>query len=105
VSFLIKLIQSAAIPDGAFYQKGLSIAVQRDGISRVGLDLYGISTSLGSEADEFERFVESAVVIGGDFRDNICGLVFGDKAVLELEGRCGGHVYDLSMRLRSSGVN
>ncbi|MNE80291.1 hypothetical protein D3C80_1768450 [compost metagenome] len=79
IGLLIELVECCAIPDGALIDlEILIVAIQGDGVGRVGLDLDGIGTTCLGRAYRRQRRLQGVAMVGRQFGD--------DEAAIRIDG-------------------
>ncbi len=65
IGFLIELIERSSVPDGAFVDlEAFVVAVQGDGIGRIGLQLHRVRTGFFGRMDDLYCPVVILIVVG-----------------------------------------
>ncbi len=91
---LVELIQRLAVPQSALDLEDLLVAVQRQGVGGVGLQLDGVGAGFGGDLDGAQRPVDVAQMVGRQLGDDERRLAGTDAATGDVElgqGRWWGH--------------
>ena len=83
VGLLVQVVKRAAVPQPTTDTEIFRIAVQRDGVGAVGLQLDGIGAGLFGGLDNFEGSFNVAVVVGGHFCDDVGRMRRVDNSIVD----------------------
>ena len=82
VRFAIEVVELPPGPGAALDHEAGPVMVDRQRVRRVGLQLDGVGAGLRRRVDHRQRAVEAAVVVAGQFADDIGRLVGPDAAAV-----------------------
>ena len=69
---VVEVVEGAALPEGAgTHDERRTGEIERHAVGRVGLELHGIRTGLGGEADDLLRGRQRAAVVGRQLGDDV----------------------------------
>ena len=85
VGFFIQVVEVGAVPHAAFVAEILVVAVQGDGVRRVGLDLQAVGAGVRRRPYDLQRTVQAAAMVGAHLGDKIHAA--GGDFLLQFHGR------------------
>ncbi len=85
IGLLVKVIFGDAVPQSAFIHETVIVAVDRQGVGGIGLQLDGIRTGFGSRVDDFHSTVIILIVVGRNLCHNKGGRSGADGTLSDLD--------------------
>jgi hypothetical protein len=87
VGFAIQIVQGTAFPERAFADAEiLLVGLDREGVGRVGLELYGVGAGGASGLDDFDGLGEILAMVGGELGNDVGRLSGADVTAGDLHG-------------------
>src|SRR5690606_23222188 len=99
VGLLVQLIQRLAVPQPTVDLKLFRVAIQSDGVGGIGLQLDRIRPGFLGFLNDFQRGLQAAIMVGGEFGDDVGCRVAGDTTPGNSDVGNGGHKLSLCSRL------